>query len=454
VSGKENQASDLVERARRYACEAHQRIDHRRKYTGQNYEVHLKAVATLVGEVGSDAAAIAAAWLHDTVEDTPATIQDIETEFGVDVAALVSDLTDVSRPGDANRATRKATDRAHTAASSPHAKTVKLADLIDNCQDITRHDPRFAPVFLDEMRALLEVLGEGDAELLRRAHRIHARSVAALEHAPVVALEPLAPASGALDHAQQHVARLFVETFTARDIASALRSFDADRDAGEVRALMDAEGLEVVGIREAGMVTGYLRAGDVAGSTCGAAARSFSAGEVVEADASLADVVLVLTRHDHCFVKMLGQVTAVLRRADVNNPVVRMWLFGIVSIVEMALVRRVTERYPDDSWTIHVPAARLALARKLLEERRRRDRACTLLDCLQLPDKAGILVRDGSFCEWLDFKSARSAKQAVKEVESLRNHLAHAQDIATHDWAQIARFARRVEEIVRLEYRD
>ena len=42
------------------------------------------------------------------------------------------------------------------------------------------------------------------------------------------------------------------------------------------------------------------------------------------------------------------------------------------------------------------------------------------------------------------------AKGRIKEMESLRNHLAHAQDIVAHDWAQIARMAHRVEELLKL----
>ena len=101
--------------------------------------------------------------LQDVVEDTPATMGDVESEFGPPVAGRVEALTDVSRPSDGNRAVRKEIDRRHTAHASPRAKTIKLADLIDNCEDIAHHDPRFAQVYLQEMEALLAVLGEGDA---------------------------------------------------------------------------------------------------------------------------------------------------------------------------------------------------------------------------------------------------------------------------------------------------
>src|SRR4051812_16652618 len=133
--------NDLVERARAFATKAHASIDQRRKYTNEPYVGHPIAVARIVSTVPHDPEMLAAALLHDVVEDTPVTIEEIRTEFGDRVADMVSDLTDVSQPGDGNRAVRKALDREHTAQASPEAQTIKLADLIDNTKSITRHDP-------------------------------------------------------------------------------------------------------------------------------------------------------------------------------------------------------------------------------------------------------------------------------------------------------------------------
>ena len=54
--------------------------------------------------------------------------------------------------------------------ATPEAKTIKLADLIDNTKSIVEHDPRFAKVYLEEKRLLLEVLKDGDETLWQQAH--------------------------------------------------------------------------------------------------------------------------------------------------------------------------------------------------------------------------------------------------------------------------------------------
>lgn len=73
---------ELIKKARSYAKQAHEEVQQRRKYTGDPYIVHPAAVANLVSTVTSDVEMICAAWLHDVVEDTSKTLDDIEQEFG------------------------------------------------------------------------------------------------------------------------------------------------------------------------------------------------------------------------------------------------------------------------------------------------------------------------------------------------------------------------------------
>lgn len=161
----------IVERALNFAVNAHEAVGQRRKYTGEPYFTHPVAVSRLVAKVHHTEAMLAAALLHDTVEDTNVTLSDIQNEFGNEIATLVGWLTDISRPEDGNRAARKAIDREHTAHAPVQAKTIKLADLIDNTASITRHDPVFSRVYLKEKAALLEVLKEGDSVLWEMAHK-------------------------------------------------------------------------------------------------------------------------------------------------------------------------------------------------------------------------------------------------------------------------------------------
>ena len=154
-------------RAIEFATHAH--AGQKRKYTKNPYIYHPIAVMNLVASVPHTEDMLIAAVLHDVVEDTDVTLTAIRVVFGQEVAVLVEMLTDVSHPHDGSRRTRKTIDRAHTALASPEAKTIKLADLLDNTRSIVAHDPEFAKVYMAEKRLLLGVLTEGDPLLWQMA---------------------------------------------------------------------------------------------------------------------------------------------------------------------------------------------------------------------------------------------------------------------------------------------
>jgi (p)ppGpp synthase/HD superfamily hydrolase len=163
---------DVVRKAQVYAMAAHAAVGQRRKYTGEPYIVHPAEVAKIVAGVpGSTPDMVAAAWLHDVVEDTGCTYNDIHMGFGTDIATLVGWLTDVSKPEDGPRWFRKKMDREHTAAAPAEAQTIKLADLISNTKSIVAHDKKFAKVYLEEKRLLLDVMTRGDAGLMAEARK-------------------------------------------------------------------------------------------------------------------------------------------------------------------------------------------------------------------------------------------------------------------------------------------
>lgn len=155
------------DRALYFAIGAHGKQE--RKYEGIPYWHHCKNVADLVSAATDDVAVIQAAVLHDTLEDTHITYEVLRYVFGERVAKLVLEVTDVSKPEDGNRETRKEKDRQHYAKSSPEGATIKLADLIDNTRSISKHDKNFAKVYLPEKRRLLEVLKHGNEELYNLA---------------------------------------------------------------------------------------------------------------------------------------------------------------------------------------------------------------------------------------------------------------------------------------------
>ena len=153
----------LVEKAKLFATAAHGAIGQIRKYTGEPYVTHPIRVMNLVSTVVQDERVLAAALLHDVIEDTAITKEDI----AVDVADMVVALSDPPKvEGGPNRKARKAQDRVRLANAPADVQTVKVADMIDNTESIVAHDPKFAKLYLEEKRLLLEVLTNANPKLV------------------------------------------------------------------------------------------------------------------------------------------------------------------------------------------------------------------------------------------------------------------------------------------------
>jgi GTP pyrophosphokinase len=159
------QDQELVQRAYERAAIAHAG---QRRMSGGDYIEHPLAVAEILADLGLDATTLAAALLHDTVEDTPLTMEELEAEFGSDVAQLVQGVTKLSRISFRNDQQLHAENiRKMLLAMAEDIRVVliKLADRLHNMQTI---DPlpehkrrRIAKETLDIYAPLAHRLGIG-----------------------------------------------------------------------------------------------------------------------------------------------------------------------------------------------------------------------------------------------------------------------------------------------------
>lgn len=233
------------------------------------------------------------------------------------------------------------------------------------------------------------------------------------------------------------VRKVFTETFSARDIAEPLASFDADAPAAAVRAFLQARDFDLVGVRRDGRIAGYVQATRLAAGACGDSQSGFEGAPVLDDGAPLLRVLMTLNQAPFAFVSLLGQVGGIVTRADLQKPPVRMWLFGIVTLIETRFAELIERHCPEDGWKKHLSEARQQKAQALLEERSRRNQKLNLVDCLQFSDKGQIIARNEEIRKLTVFASRRQAEEATKRLEQLRNNLAHAQDILVSDWDTI-----------------
>jgi (p)ppGpp synthase/HD superfamily hydrolase len=119
----------LIEKAKQFAKEAHK--NHTENDALKTpYYFHLQRVASLVQLSGGSEEEIASAWLHDTVEDTGVTIEDIEREFGKNIATIVNGLTDLPEWSSLPVGERKRKQAEKISKENESVRRVKIADQI------------------------------------------------------------------------------------------------------------------------------------------------------------------------------------------------------------------------------------------------------------------------------------------------------------------------------------
>ncbi len=130
--------SNIFDKAVAFAFKAH---DGQKRKDGSVYILHPLEDATIVGTMTSDLEILAAAVLHDTVEDTPVTAQDILDNFGERVAELVAHETEDKRPGvppSESWKIRKEESLAVLKNSSIEIKMLWLGDKLSNLRSLAR----------------------------------------------------------------------------------------------------------------------------------------------------------------------------------------------------------------------------------------------------------------------------------------------------------------------------
>ena len=240
------------------------------------------------------------------------------------------------------------------------------------------------------------------------------------------------------DTQSSRLRRLFLEGFTAMDIAEPLVSFDESARAEEVKVVMEKKDFDLVGVRKDGLVEGYVRREELVSGRCGQHSHPFTPDDDLVPDtANLTDVVKSLAINKQCFVNILDRVGAIVTLSDLEKPPMRMFMFGIITLGEMVITEIIRHRYSDGSWQEFLSEQRLAKAKLLQEERQRRGQNVDLVDCLQYGDKGWIISYDEEFRQAIGVESRKEMRRAVKEMETIRNNLAHTQEIIPTGWPRI-----------------
>ncbi|CCB66488.1 HD domain-containing protein [Hyphomicrobium sp. MC1] len=155
-------ANSKVETARMFAQQKHgSRL---RNLDGVPTISHLENVVEILKDYGySEPDVLAAAYLHDCLEETETSLQHLVVRFGDHIAELVFWLTDSF---DGNRITKALRSAWRLSRAPWEAKLIELADIVENCTRLRSLDLSFAHNYLDDKRQVLRLMAEREGPML------------------------------------------------------------------------------------------------------------------------------------------------------------------------------------------------------------------------------------------------------------------------------------------------
>ena len=211
-------------------------------------------------------------------------------------------------------------------------------------------------------------------------------------------------------------------------------------------------GFDVAGVQilPDGPVVGYVERSALLSGKVGDHLRPLTSDDLISDGTPMPSLLRLLGTRARAFVLVGSDVRGIVTQADMNKPPVRVYLFGLVSLLEMHLGFWIKDKFRAGDWEQHVPKPRLGAAKKLQSLRKERNQDADLFDCLQFCDKRDLVLLDDSLRAQLGLGEAGDAKLRLEHAENLRNNLAHSQvDLCLGStWTEVVGLVEWMEQVV------
>ena len=198
--------------------------------------------------------------------------------------------------------------------------------------------------------------------------------------------------------------------------------------AGEIYSDMNALDFDVLGVvDDKEKIIGFVRKEKLKNGLISDYFESFDLDIVATDSTPIYRLIQILENRGFVFVMHGSSIDGIVTLADVNKPIVRLYLFGIISLFEMHLNYWLRHHYSNGSWKQSIKPNRVEKAETNFKERTKQNQALTLEECLQLCDKREVLYQCPDFLKRFNH-SNNSFEDLLKDGEKIRNELAHSQD--------------------------
>lgn len=252
------------------------------------------------------------------------------------------------------------------------------------------------------------------------------------------------PRSGTAD-----LRNIFEKSIHVKHIAVyELENCRPDEDPRQVLERMKESDLDVLIVNDGKRNMGYVEKKSIDGTASSLSYRHFNEDELIGEEEPFISVLPILKKWQKVFVcTHRRNVVAIVTQSDLQKAPMRLFLFGLVTLLETQMLRIVTLSYSEEECKNTLNERRRELALDLQRERKKRNEDLGFFDCLQLSDKRDLILKRHNLAAQLEVPV--NGDEFFKKIEDLRNKLAHSQDLVRGtSWPDIIDCAERIERLL------
>lgn len=183
---------------------------------------------------------------------------------------------------------------------------------------------------------------------------------------------------------------------------------------------------DVAGICNCNEIYGFIKLKELEGGKCSNYAKRFKEQNIISSTKPIADIIPQFKNNERFFVKNEeNEIDSIITRGDLQKIPVRMFIFGLISLIEMQLTRIIKENLYEE-WFDYINPGRFSILNKTYKDLEKKGTNLDKIDCLQFSDKRDIIKK--TFVKDLGYSKSKF-ECLLKKAETIRNNLAHAQPI-------------------------
>jgi len=243
---------------------------------------------------------------------------------------------------------------------------------------------------------------------------------------------------------------LFIDKISTKYIYEPIFSCKKAEESSIVKEKLKHREFDIVGvINKNTQIIGFAKREELTEGPIENFTKKIEIQNVISDSTPISGLLNILSDKPFVFVLVKENINGIITIADINKPIVRIYLFGIISLFEMHINYWIKKYYQNESWREILKKERLNKAKELHELRKGKNEDLSLLECLQLSDKKVILQSAIKFLEKFKY-SKNYFKKLLEDIEKIRNELAHSQKSITSniDWKDFVNTILRAENFL------